>query len=143
MTSNSCPNSEIYDDGYRHALRIYRDHHSKAVRLQASVATGPMKKSASPFLMFGLTTNAPSSTPVWTAFITDNMLSRGWYRLVRRRYVCLRSLHRHVFSDRYTPQFFETGEPVLEFIKESGMYFSLSLGSEWIADLSAKMPKTS
>jgi hypothetical protein len=63
MTSNSCPNSEIYDDGYRHALRIYRDHHSKAVRLQASVATGSMKKSAFPFLMFDPPLTLPVARP--------------------------------------------------------------------------------
>jgi hypothetical protein len=36
--------SLITDDNYRHALRIYRDRISGAVRLQASVHDGEMKR---------------------------------------------------------------------------------------------------
>lgn len=96
-----CPFAgEICDDDYRHALRIYRDHYSKAIRLQASILTGQMKH-----------------TPIWTAFITDNILSHDWMRLEGRRTICLRSLKRHIFAPRYTPPMLESGEHMLEFIR--------------------------
>lgn len=124
--ANMNNHSQIRDDGYLHALRIYRDHHSKAVRLQASVMRGGMKKSEFTLSSLAFGTDILSSTPVWTAFITDSFLSQGWMRLTRRRYVCLRSLTRHVFSDRYSPQSLEeTGEPVLEFLSEYGMDYGL------------------
>lgn len=48
--------SQIIDDNYLHALRIYRDRDSKAVRLQASVHKGEMKryariKASTPFVV--------------------------------------------------------------------------------------------
>lgn len=36
--------SQIADDGYPHALRIFQDTVSGAVRLQASVHKGPMDR---------------------------------------------------------------------------------------------------
>lgn len=35
---------QIVDDDFLHALRIYRDRNSRAVRLQASVLHGEMKR---------------------------------------------------------------------------------------------------
>lgn len=37
--------SQIIDDNFLHALRVYRDRDTKAVRLQASVHRGEMKRS--------------------------------------------------------------------------------------------------
>jgi hypothetical protein len=35
--------SQIMDDNFLHALRVFRDKNSKAIRLQASVIRGEMK----------------------------------------------------------------------------------------------------
>lgn len=44
--SGLMPPSQIVDDSYLHALRVYRDTGSGAVRLQASVHNGEMKRYA-------------------------------------------------------------------------------------------------
>ncbi|KAF7509976.1 hypothetical protein GJ744_007290 [Endocarpon pusillum] len=92
---------QIIDDNYVHALRIYRDRDSKAVRLHASVHRGEMKR-----------------TPVWTAFITHYLLSPTWLRRASRTLVYLRELRRHVFSSEYMPQMTCRGEHVLKFTSE-------------------------
>jgi hypothetical protein len=52
---------QIMDDNFLHVLKILRDRSSKAIRLQASVLRGEMKR-----------------TPVWTAFIHHQISSRRW-----------------------------------------------------------------
>jgi hypothetical protein len=44
LASKLIENRQIVDDDFLHALRIYRDRDSKAVRLQASVLRGEMKR---------------------------------------------------------------------------------------------------
>ncbi|ERF75288.1 hypothetical protein EPUS_00080 [Endocarpon pusillum Z07020] len=92
---------KIIDDDYLHALRIYRDRDTKAVRLHASVHRGEMKR-----------------TPVWTAFITHYLLSRTWLRRAGRTLVYIRELRRHVFSSEYMPHMTGRGEHVLKFTSE-------------------------
>lgn len=90
---------QIVDDGYLHALRVYRDTISGAVRLQASVHDGEMKRC-----------------PVWTAFITHQLTSRGFYNRVDPRTIHLRELRRTIFlSDDYTPERTQRGEDILTF----------------------------
>ena len=88
----------IIDDDYCHALRVFRDTQSKAVRLQASVLDGEMKNA-----------------PVWTAFIHHYLGTRGWLHRGSARVILLRDLRRHVFSPNYTPQMTDRGEHVLRF----------------------------
>ena len=71
--------------------------------------------------------NTSSSTPVWTAFITDNILSPDWMRLEDQRTICLRSFKRHIFAPRYNPPMHVDGSHMLEFISTRGMSSSCSL----------------
>ncbi|KAJ5135579.1 uncharacterized protein N7515_004857 [Penicillium bovifimosum] len=73
---------KITDDGYKHALRVYRDRVTGAVRLQASVLDGEMKR-----------------TPVWIAFITHNLHKPNWFKHPDRRTFVLRDTWPVVFMD--------------------------------------------
>ncbi|KAJ5793673.1 hypothetical protein N7457_000272 [Penicillium paradoxum] len=71
---------KISDDGYMHALRVFEDLDTGAVRLQASVHEGGLKR-----------------TPVWTAFITHNIGKRSWLRYHDSRTLMLRDTKAVVF----------------------------------------------
>ncbi|KAI9864323.1 MAG: hypothetical protein M1813_003243 [Trichoglossum hirsutum] len=90
---------KIEDDGYLHALRLFRDVDSRAVRLQASVLNGE----------FGL-----KHTPIWTAFITKHVGSRSWLKRVRPKVIRLKDLRQYIFSHDYAPRR-ERGEFDLNF----------------------------
>ncbi|KAJ5167973.1 uncharacterized protein N7482_003567 [Penicillium canariense] len=91
---------QIFDDDYPHALRVYRDKVTKAVRLQASVHKGDM-----------------DHTPVWTAFVTPHLGRRRWLRIIDDRTVIVRDLKPIVLmsADDYTPPQTNRGEHVLKF----------------------------
>ncbi|GES58531.1 hypothetical protein ATEIFO6365_0004068200 [Aspergillus terreus] len=94
---------KIVDDNFLHALRIYRDTVSGAVRLQASVHKGEMKRS-----------------PIWTAFITQHIGTRGWMRLAEPKTVVLRTLQRSIFTfPDYNPPLTAQGEHILKFTNRS------------------------
>lgn len=90
----------ILDDNYIHALRIYHDRLSGAIRLQASVHEGDMKRA-----------------PVWTAFISAYIGSPYWVRRINNK-VLLRELPRVVFFPEYTPPKTSRGEHLLKFTSE-------------------------
>ncbi|KAF7596463.1 hypothetical protein BBP40_001770 [Aspergillus hancockii] len=93
----------IVDDNFLHALRIYRDRTSGAVRLQASVHKGEMKRA-----------------PVWTAFITNHICTRGWIRRADSKVILLRELHQMVFTfEHYDPPRTSRGEHILKFSNRS------------------------
>ncbi|KAE8168573.1 hypothetical protein BDV40DRAFT_1199 [Aspergillus tamarii] len=81
-----------------HALRIYRDGPSRAVRLQVSVYQGEMKY-----------------VPVWTAFITQHIKSEGWIHFVPSNLVLLRELQQIPFTFSYNPRLDSNGMYVLQF----------------------------
>ncbi|KAI9815286.1 MAG: hypothetical protein M1827_002766 [Pycnora praestabilis] len=89
---------KIEDDGFLHALRIYRDRPSGGLRLQASVLRGELK-----------------GTPVWTAFVAQYIGATEWLKVVRPTIIHLRDLHPYVFSPDYTPQRGPRGEHELKF----------------------------
>ncbi|PKY08365.1 hypothetical protein P168DRAFT_246889 [Aspergillus campestris IBT 28561] len=89
----------IIDDDYLHALRVYRDKESNAIRLQASIHKGEMNRS-----------------PVWTAFITEHVVTRGWARRMDAKKVVLREMEKTIFTlSDYTPPRTRRGEHVLKF----------------------------
>ncbi|KKK18867.1 hypothetical protein ARAM_002740 [Aspergillus rambellii] len=89
----------IVDDNYLHALRVYRDNVTGAVRLQASVHKGEMKRA-----------------PVWTAFISENVKIRGWYRRVESKVILLSELRQIIFTfSEYTPPRTKKGGYLLKF----------------------------
>ncbi|KAL2829663.1 hypothetical protein BDW59DRAFT_32425 [Aspergillus cavernicola] len=91
--------SPIMDDGFVHALRVYRDKVTGAVRLQASVHKGEMKRA-----------------PIWTAFITDQIRTRGWIRVVEQKVVLLSELRQTIFTfPEYTPPKTTRGGHLLKF----------------------------
>ncbi|QGA12965.1 hypothetical protein EYB26_000610 [Talaromyces marneffei] len=90
----------IDDDGFTHALRVYRDRISGAIRLQASVHEGDMKRA-----------------PVWTAFITHHIDSPHWVRRANAR-VFLREAKRVIFFPEYSPPRNNRGEHILHFTSE-------------------------
>ncbi|KAL4768134.1 hypothetical protein BDW60DRAFT_198526 [Aspergillus nidulans var. acristatus] len=94
--------SPIIDDDFVHALRVYRDTVTGAVRLQASVHKGEMKRS-----------------PVWTAFITDLVRTPRWLRIVERepKVIILRELSQTIFTfPDYTPPKTHKGGHMLKFM---------------------------
>ncbi|RAL15407.1 uncharacterized protein BO97DRAFT_431995 [Aspergillus homomorphus CBS 101889] len=94
---------QIVDDDFLHALRVYRDEVSGAVRLQASVHKGELKRS-----------------PVWTAFITEHIVNPGWIRHTEPKVVVLRGIRRSIFTfPDYTPPQTAKGEHVLRFTHRS------------------------
>ena len=66
------------------------------------------------------------SAPVWTAFITNHIGTRGWIRQADSRVVLLRELHRTIFTfDHYDPPRTSRGEHIIKFSNRSGwsIYF--------------------
>ncbi|KAJ5494180.1 hypothetical protein N7463_010267 [Penicillium fimorum] len=98
----------ITDDQYVHALRVYKDLVTGAVRLQASVYQGEM--------------NHKHSTPVWTAFVTHSLGKRNWLRSYDSRTVIVRDIKPVIFMsmDDYTPPQTSLGHHILEFTSSSG-----------------------
>ncbi|KAI1947913.1 hypothetical protein LOZ39_002322 [Ophidiomyces ophidiicola] len=93
---------KIFDDNYIHALRIYRDHDTKAIRLQASIHEGDLEW-----------------VPVWTAFIQHYLKKKNWMRRSGNK-IYLSKLQRVIFIDSsdYSPQITREGEHVLSFTSE-------------------------
>ncbi|KAI1933662.1 hypothetical protein LOZ65_000298 [Ophidiomyces ophidiicola] len=93
---------KIFDDNYIHALRIYRDHDTKAIRLQASIYEGDLEW-----------------VPVWTAFIQNYLKKKNWMRRSGTK-IYLSKLQRVIFIDSsdYSPQITREGEHVLSFTSE-------------------------
>ncbi|KAJ6011117.1 hypothetical protein N7451_002529 [Penicillium sp. IBT 35674x] len=91
---------QIVDDDYPHALRVYQDNISGAVRLQASVHKGIMDR-----------------TPVWTAFVTHQLKRRGWLKPLDSRTVAVRDLKLTILmsAEDYNPPTTTRGEHVLKF----------------------------
>ncbi|KAI9734505.1 MAG: hypothetical protein M1834_002105 [Cirrosporium novae-zelandiae] len=75
---------QISDNGFRHALRIFRDGDSQGIRLEASILEKDLLR-----------------VPVWTAFITNLVPSKTWLRKVTSKVVRLQELKVHVFSEEY------------------------------------------
>jgi hypothetical protein len=95
---------EIKDDNYLHALRIYSDKDSGGIRLEARARRGPF-----------------TTTPIWTAFITQLVDSDTWLRRVSPKIVQLSGLHPYVFCHGYTPPRGKTGKFRLQFTSQKGM----------------------
>ncbi|KAJ6028159.1 C2H2 type zinc finger domain protein [Penicillium herquei] len=93
----------IIDDMYTHALRVFRDNLSGAVRLQVSVHKGPMNRA-----------------PVWTAFITHHLDRNSWLKVKDSRTVIVPDLKPIIFMmpEDYTPVTTEAGEHILKFISK-------------------------
>lgn len=93
----------IEDDGFQHALRMYLDKKTKAVRLVASVFRGELK-----------------NTPIWTAFVHFSLAAIGWLippTTGHPKRVLLCNLNRHITSPDYTPVVDKAGRHVLDFSK--------------------------
>ena len=98
----------ITDDGYEHALRLFREKDTGVVRLQAAVHSGELER-----------------TPVWTAFITHQMRFPGWASRDRLRGVLLADIQQFVFTTDYNPQKTSSGAFRLTFITPSGTMATL------------------
>ncbi|KAL2814920.1 hypothetical protein BJX63DRAFT_420543 [Aspergillus granulosus] len=110
--------SPILDDDYLHALRVYRDKITGAVRLQASIHRGEMKRA-----------------PVWTAFITEQVKSRGWIRMAGSKVVLLRDLRQTTFTcSDYTPPKTPKGQHRLEFCNQEDAEGFISTMAELAAE---------
>ena len=95
----------IKDGNLRHGLRIFKDHSSGVVRLEASALRGPM-----------------SDVPLWTAFITHYANDPQWADLENGNVVSLVAL-------RYPPYVFLAGyEPPRRGPKEYILQFDTRRG---------------
>ncbi|CAI7587575.1 unnamed protein product [Penicillium crustosum] len=99
-----CFGGTITDDDYVHALRVYKDTVTGAVRLQSSIHLGDL-----------------NHTPVWTAFVTHNLGKRSWLKSYDSKTVILRDVKPVIFMsmDDYTPPQTSHGQHVLEFTSSS------------------------
>jgi len=95
--------SEIQDDNYLHAFRIFRDRDSGCVRFEATARRGQMKR-----------------IPIWTAFVTQYIGQRSWMKRVGSATIQLRELHPYVFCDNYTPPRGPSGKYQLTFTSPQG-----------------------
>lgn len=60
-------------------------------------------------------------SPVWTAFITEHVVTRGWARRIDAKTVVLRELERTIFTlSEYTPPRTRRGEHILKFANANG-----------------------
>ena len=62
---------------------------------------------------------ASSRTPIWTAFVTNSLLSSLWLRRSGST-IYLSGMRRHVFTSEYTPMQTMRGEQILEFTTTHG-----------------------
>lgn len=90
----------IVDDHYRHALRLFREKDTGVIRLQASVQRGALRRK-----------------PIWTAFITHQILSPTWMSRDSPRVVHIADLQRYIFTEEYNPQRTPEGAHELTFIE--------------------------
>ncbi|KAL4938194.1 hypothetical protein BDV06DRAFT_60439 [Aspergillus oleicola] len=103
--------SPILDDDFLHALRVYRDKETGAIRLQASVHKGEMKRA-----------------PVWTAFITHLYRTPKWLRVMPdKKHIELRELPQVIFTfPEYMPPKTQRGGHLLKFTsREDALSFSM------------------
>ncbi|KAK8191589.1 uncharacterized protein BKA78DRAFT_137333 [Phyllosticta capitalensis] len=77
---------EIKDDGLLHALRIFRDTKSGSIRFEGTSRHGRSKR-----------------TPIWTAFVSDLLRTRGWLHRLDNRTVEFSELHTYVFCNSFVP----------------------------------------
>ncbi|KAM5433719.1 hypothetical protein McanCB56680_005707 [Microsporum canis] len=103
---------ETIDNHYIHALHIYVDHDTRAVRLHATVLHGELKH-----------------VPVWTAFIHPFLKKpRAWMRHVEQEVIYLTELQPTVFinSEEYKPSVTSRGEHIITFTSSEGKTSLLS-----------------
>ncbi|KAK2868051.1 hypothetical protein FQN49_003202 [Arthroderma sp. PD_2] len=92
---------ETVDNHYIHALHIYVDRETRAVRLHSTVLHGELKH-----------------VPVWTAFIHQYLKKpRSWMRHVEQEVIYLTKLQPTVFinPDEYRPSITSRGEHIITF----------------------------
>ena len=120
------PCRRIVDDHYEHALRLFKEKDTGVIRLQASVHTGSLKRQVHRMsrLIAQLLIHRDRK-PVWTAFITHQILSPTWLSRDSPRVVHLADLQRYIFTEEYNPQKTPSGAHELTFIGSAGMFFSL------------------
>lgn len=116
--------SQIVDDDYPHALRVYQDRVSGAVRLQASVHKGIMDRSVRALVIIWPSLTDFNSTPVWTAFVTHQLKRRSWLKPLDSRTVAVRDLKLTILmsAEDYNPPTTNNGEHILKFTSRSGAY---------------------
>jgi hypothetical protein len=100
---------EIKEDGYSHALRIWRDKDSNCIRLEARPRRGKF-----------------TQTPIWLAFVTKVMLQKSWIHVINVKTLELAGLHPYVFVPNYSPPTSENANIKLQFTSSTGKSFVLS-----------------
>ena len=95
-------------EGQKHALRLFRDHSSGVVRLEACALRGPMK-----------------DIPLWTAFVTRYVGDPDWVQPMRGGIVSLAVLKPppYVFLSRYRVPHESNGEYLIRFDSTEGATF--------------------
>lgn len=77
--------------------------------------------------------------PIWTAFITHQILSPTWLSRDSPRVVHLADLQRYVFTEEYNPQKTPSGAHELTFISSAGIFFSFFLSFFFFLSLSESL----
>jgi hypothetical protein len=120
--------SQINDDEYPHALRVYQDLETGAVRLQSSIMEGEMCRYVKISHLHS-DSNYDSNvgdydyrTPVWTAFITKHVEKPRLIQQYDATTIHIRNLKPVIFisAEDYSPPKTKHGDHVLKFTSASG-----------------------
>ncbi|OHE92323.1 hypothetical protein CORC01_12385 [Colletotrichum orchidophilum] len=98
--------AQIFDDGFKHALIVYRDLATQGLRLHASVWDGELRYC-----------------PVWTAFVTHQSASPTWLHRKSGHRVWLKDVQLYVFCEQYQQQHQRKGQAgafEIDFVSEMG-----------------------
>jgi hypothetical protein len=95
---------------------------SGAVRIQASVHEGEMNRYVKRETLCVKFDAYIYRTPVWTAFITNNIGRRNWIKSLDSRTVVMRDLNPVIFmsADDYNPPQTSQGHHILQFQSSFG-----------------------
>lgn len=95
--------SEITDNRYLHAFRVFRDVDSGCVRFEATARRGPLK-----------------TIPIWTAFVTQYIGRTSWMKRVGSATIQFGEIRPYVFCDGYRLPRGSSGKYQLTFTTSEG-----------------------
>jgi hypothetical protein len=95
----------------RHALRVYEDKYTKAIRIECRPKGGRNK-----------------NVPMWVSFLRNDIRPRSWIKRVGPRQVELRYLEQSVLVDGYIPPLGQNGRFLIDFENSEGMLLLLLCG---------------
>jgi hypothetical protein len=91
----------IHPPGLRHALRVFQDRYTRAIRLEVRPLLGTKQH-----------------LPLWTAFIAHNLKERSWLKRTNDKQVEIKRLEQYIFFDGYIPTLTRKGRFIIKFVEK-------------------------